>query len=65
MGVVFLVIGVVLAGLGTTYRHCRSVSDDAISTVPARVRGTGVAVVAEDFCVDASSIPARTTSAAR
>ena len=55
-GVVFLVIGVALAGLGTTIALSVG-SDDAISTAPARVRGTGVAVVAEDFRVDTSSIP--------
>ena len=55
-GVVFLVIGVALAGLGTTVALSVG-SDDALSTAPARVRGTGVAVVAEDFRVDTSSIP--------
>ena len=55
-GVAFLVIGVALAGLGTTIALSAG-SDDALSTAPARVRGTGVAVVAEDFQVDTSSIP--------
>ena len=56
LGVIFLVIGVALAGLGTTIALSVG-SDDALSTAPARVRGTGVAVVAEDFRVDTSSIP--------
>jgi len=55
-GIVFLVIGIALAGLGTTVALSVG-SDDALSTAPARVRGTGVAVVAEDFRVDTSSIP--------
>jgi hypothetical protein len=56
LGVIFLVIGVALAGLGTTIALSVG-SDDALSTAPARVRGTGVAVVAEEFRVDTSSIP--------
>jgi hypothetical protein len=55
-GVIFLVIGLALAGLGTAIAVSVG-SDDALSTAPARVRGTGVAVVAEDFRVDTSSIP--------
>lgn len=56
LGVILLVAGIALAALGTTVALSVG-SDDAISTAPARVRGTGVAVVAEDFRVDTSAIP--------
>jgi hypothetical protein len=56
LGVILLVAGLALAALGTTVALSVG-SDDAISTAPARVRGTGVAVVAEDFRVDTSAIP--------
>ncbi len=56
LGVILLVAGLALAALGTTVALSVG-SDDAISTAPARVRGTGVAVVAEAFRVDTSAIP--------
>jgi hypothetical protein len=55
-GVILLVAGIALATLGTVVALSAG-PDDAVSTAPARVRGTGVAVVAEGFRVDSSSIP--------
>lgn len=56
LGVILLVAGIALAALGTTIALSVG-SDDAVATAPARVRGTGVAVVAEDFRVDTSALP--------
>jgi hypothetical protein len=56
LGVILLVVGIALAALGTVVALSVG-SDDALSTEAARVRGTGVAVVAEDFRVDTSSLP--------
>ncbi len=56
LGVFLLVAGIALAVLGTIVALSVG-SDDAISSTPARVRGTGVAVVAEGFRVDTSAIP--------
>lgn len=55
LGVLLLVVGLALAAAGAVVAAWIG-SDDSVSTAPARVQGTGVAVVAEDLRVDAGGI---------
>ncbi len=56
LGVPLLVVGLVLGTAGTVVATSIG-PDDEVSTAPARIRGTGVAVVAEDVRVEEGSIP--------
>ena len=56
LGVLVLVVGIALAAAGA-FVAATVGSDDAVSTAPARVRGAGVAVVADDVRVEEGSIP--------
>ena len=55
LGIVALLLGVVLIAGGATVASVFG-SDDSISTAPARVDGTGVALVTENLRIDASSV---------
>lgn len=56
LGVVALLVGLVLVGIGATAAVLVG-PDDSLSTRPARLSGSGVALVVEDITVDAGSIP--------
>lgn len=56
LGVLLLVAGLTLTAAGAVVAAWLG-SDDSVSTAPARVQGTGAAVVAEDLRVDAGGIP--------
>ncbi len=56
LGALVLVVGIALAAVGALVATTVG-SDDALSTAPARIRGTGVAVVAEDVRVDEGGLP--------
>jgi hypothetical protein len=55
-GVVLVLLGVLLIGAGGATAALFG-SDGSLSTAPARVSGSGVALVVEDISIDASSIP--------
>jgi len=55
LGIVALLLGVALIAGGATVASVFG-SDDSISTAPARVDGTGVALVTENLRIDASSV---------
>ena len=55
-GIVLLVLGVLLIAGGGAVAAVFG-SDGSLSTAPARVSGSGVALVIEDIAIDASSIP--------